>query len=240
MKVESILTKEGYIRRLGGEILYTPKGKELKTYIEEVIRKHLNRLQGMEVEFPLLIDYEKVPMSSFLRRGRRAQCIKVGLVENREFHLVRTCEELAAAYYQQQKSKNCIVYQIKTKFRDEPVESLGFLKRNEFQMADIYSFEREQNNYYSLIREAFIQICDELEIPIEIIKSEEVESQGFFSEEIYSSINDERIEIGHIYDFNDYYAKPLQMEFRMGSYGLGIDRIFACYVLNRLKRKRGK
>lgn len=232
MKLESILTDKGYIKRVGCEVLYTPKGKALKSHIEEVIRKKLNKIHAMEVEFPLLIDYKNVPMDYFLRRGRKSQCIKVNLLENREFYLVRTCEELAAAYYQEQKSKNCIVYQIKTKFRDEPKESLNFLKRNEFQMVDIYSFEQEQNVYYDQIRTAFIQICNELEIPIEIVRSGEFSDQGLFSEEFYSSIDGSQVEIGHIYNFNDYYAKPFQMEFRMGSYGFGIDRLFACLALN--------
>ncbi len=233
MKVENILTDGGYIKRVGGEILYTPKGKKVKNDIEAVIRKQLDEIHGMEVEFPILIDYERVPMDYLLRRGRRAQCMKVSLLEEREFYLVRTCEELAAAYYWQQELKDCIMYQIKTKFRDEPIETLDFLKRNEFQMLDIYSFEQGKKCYYGQIRTAFIQIFKELGISIEVKEAEEFRGQGIFSEEFYSLIDDKQIEIGHIYDFNDYYAKPLQMEFQMGSYGLGIDRLFACFVLNR-------
>ncbi|MDE6252896.1 MAG: hypothetical protein K2M78_09730 [Lachnospiraceae bacterium] len=232
MKVESILTDKGYIKRIGGEILYTASGKKLKTHIEEVIRKKLNKIEGMEMEFPLLVDYKKIQMDDLLRRGRRAQCIKLNLKENREVYLVRTCEELAAAYYARQEIKNCIIYQIKTKFRDEAEESLTFIKRNEFQMADIYSFEQEQNNYYEQIRDIFIQICNELFIPVDIVKSEEYMEQGIFSEELYSSVNGEMVEIGHIYDFADYYAKAFNKGFRMGSYGLGIDRLFACFVMN--------
>lgn len=232
MKTECILEAGGYIKRVGGEVLYTPKGKKIKNNIEAVIRKQMDKIRGMEVEFPLLIDYDRVPMDNMLKRGRRAQCMKVSLLEGQEYYLVRTCEELAAAYYQQQELKDCIMYQIKTKFRDEPAKTLDFLKRNEFQMLDIYSFEQGKNNCYGQIRAAFIQICKDLGIAVEVKESAEFKGQGIFSEEFYSLINDKQVEIAHIYDFNEYFAKPLQTEFQMGSYGMGIDRLFACFVLN--------
>ena len=232
MKVENILTEEGYIRRIGGGVLYTPKGKKLKNDIEEVIRKQLNKIHAKEVEFPMLVDYDKVPMDDFIKRGRRAQCMRVSLLEKRQFYLVRTCEELAAAYYQQQGLSECIIYQIKTKFRDEPKETLDFLKRNEFQMVDIYSFEQAKNRYYDQIRTSFIHICRELGLSIEIKESEEFRGQGTISEEFYSLLNGKKVEIGHIYNFSDYYAKPFQAEFQMGSYGLGVDRLFACFVIS--------
>ncbi|MFC1632149.1 aminoacyl--tRNA ligase-related protein, partial [Candidatus Omnitrophota bacterium] len=69
--------------------------------------------------------------------------------------------ELAGAYFKSYRQLPQILYQIQTKFRDEPRPRFGVLRSCEFIMKDAYSFDRDLeglNQNYSKMYDAYLRI----------------------------------------------------------------------------------
>jgi len=224
------LINSGLIAYVGGEIAFTPKGKQLKTKIENIIRKHLNLIDAKEVEFPLLIDCSDLNLDKKVLFGRYISSFRTSSKDGIEYILARTAEELAAKYFLKHKKDNTI-YQIKTKFRDENKKELSVIKRREFTMMDAYSFDKndkESKQTYQKMRQCFCDILQELNISFYI---QSVKEGGTVSEEFISKKDE--AELGHIYHLDGLYTKPYGLNnIVMGSYGLGIDRIMFAVALN--------
>ncbi len=229
MKIEKILLDKGMVKKIGGEIAYTGKGKRIKNKIEDVIRYHLDKINAVEIEFPTLVDYEEINMNKLIKRGRQVQCIQAVISEEKKLYLARTCEEFAASYFFSKKNNNeTIIYQIKSKYRNE--NELSFLKRREFTMADIYSYDKFDNENYNKIKNCIINILNELKIDFTFFSTDEGEEQGITSEEVISIKY--KLELGHLYKFKVIYSEPFDSNLNMYSFGLGVDRLFWLYLLN--------
>jgi prolyl-tRNA synthetase len=235
--IEQILTDDGLIYRIGGEVAYTPKGKQIKLEIEGNIRSHLNQI-AEEVELPVLIDYSTLKLNRERRilLGRLFSCFRTSSRDKTQHLLARTAEELAANYFSQNK-KEGVIYQIKAKFRDEKSTELDFLKRREFTMLDAYSFDAdhsESQKTYQKMKKCFAEILNDLGIPHSIQPAGDVCSNVQSEEFICGLENMAGVEVGHIYQMGNLYTKPYGLEqVMMGSYGLGIDRLFAAVAISR-------
>lgn len=61
-----------------------------------------------------------------------------------------------------------MIYQIQTKFRDEPRSRGGLIRVREFTMKDAYSFHTTQEDlerYYQIVHEAYHRIFERVGLP---------------------------------------------------------------------------
>ncbi|MDP7457101.1 MAG: hypothetical protein QGH47_00095 [Candidatus Woesearchaeota archaeon] len=234
--IERKLTDSGFVIRVGGEIAYTPLGKKLKTTIENKVRTQLNYLKAEEIELPTLVDYSKLQLDRNITFARNFSCFKTTTKEGYKLLLARTSEETATDYFMQRSREEAVVYQIKTKFRNENASELGFLKRQEFTMVDAYSFDHsveEMERTYRKVKESFAHLLSDLQIPFSMRDTTADCSFGMSSEEfLCDSEGLQGVELGHIFQLGDLYTKPYGRKLMMGSYGLGIDRLVAAVALS--------
>ena len=160
-----LLVRAGFIKRVANGI-YTLGMPALKmaSKIESIIREEMDRLDGQEVKFPVVMPKELWEMS-----GRYYSIgSEMARFKDRADHdmvLGMTHEEAAVHFamntvssYQKLPFK---IYQIQTKFRDEPRSRGGLIRVREFTMKDAYSFHMTQEDlekYYYKQLEAYNNI----------------------------------------------------------------------------------
>jgi len=101
-------------------------------------------------------------------------------------------------------------------------------------MVDVYSYEDDEKYVlYEVIKNCFIKVLEGINIPFEIIPSDEGKDQDIVSEEIIFKTSTKNIlEIGHLYKLGDVYSKPFGLKNNMSSHGMGIDRLVLAYILS--------
>ena len=156
----SLLLKAGFIRQLAsGLYSYLPLAWRSLRKIEAIVRDEIDRAGGQEVKLPAL-----QPAELWEESGRREafQDILFTLDDRRARPLVMapTHEEaitdLAKANVYSYRDLPVILYQIQTKFRDEPRPRGGLIRVREFDMKDAYSFDVNEDglaeNYDSMVQ----------------------------------------------------------------------------------------
>ncbi|HEY2138239.1 MAG TPA: aminoacyl--tRNA ligase-related protein [Xanthobacteraceae bacterium] len=141
-----LLTRAGYIDRLmAGVYSYLPLGLRVLNRIEDIIREEMNRIGAQEVLLPAL-----QPREIWERTGRWDKVdvlFKLQGQGDRDLALGPTHEEvvtpLVGNFIQSYRDLPTAVYQIQTKFRNEPRAKSGLLRGREFRMKDMYSFHAD-------------------------------------------------------------------------------------------------
>jgi prolyl-tRNA synthetase len=156
-----LLTRGGFINRLmAGVYSFLPLGVRVLNKIENIIRDELNAMGALEILMPAL-----QPKDIWEKTGRWD---KVGVLfkfkgqGERELTLGPTHEEvvtpLVSSFIRSYRDLPVAVYQIQTKFRDEPRAKSGLLRGREFRMKDMYSFHTTQadlDQFYDRTIEAY-------------------------------------------------------------------------------------
>lgn len=189
--VQDMLLKTGQITQTAsgiysyGHIPYLVE-KRIISIMEAVLKKY-----GIsEISLPLL-QTEKLWQSSgrlddYVNKGVMFQC----KTENGTFCLAPTAEEAVVDWAKTRFTSHRVlpvsVFQIGNKYRNE-IKTRGFLLRGrEFKMLDAYSFGRDKEDLekqYSVIRAAFLEIFQTLELPIVPVKADNGSIGGSGSEE---------------------------------------------------------
>ncbi|MBP3657332.1 MAG: proline--tRNA ligase [Clostridia bacterium] len=161
----SLMMRGGYIKPVGNGIFTLfPVTKRITAKIEKIIREEMNRIDGQELLFPVTMPaslwqesgrYESIG-SELLRFTDRSDAKMVlGMThEEASVHFVR---DVADSYTQYP----FMIYQIQTKFRDEPRCRGGLIRVREFTMKDAYSFHTSQEDlerYYAICYDAYNRI----------------------------------------------------------------------------------
>ncbi len=140
-----LLVRGGFIRKLAaGVYTYLPLGWKVHQKIAEIVRQEMNRIGGQEILMPAL-----VPLELLEESGRDKVPVLFHLKDRneRDFCLGFTHEEviadLARTDIQSWRQMPLYLYQIQTKFRDEPRPRGGLLRVREFTMKDGYSLDFE-------------------------------------------------------------------------------------------------
>jgi len=178
-----LLTQAGYIsREMAGVYTYLPLGYKVLRKIEQIIREEMEKVGAKEILMPAL-----QPKENWVTTGRWQDfeaLYKAKSHYDAEFALGPTHEEivvpLAKKFIQSYKDLPSYLFQIQTKFRDEPRAKSGLLRGREFSMKDLYSFhkdEKDLDNYYEKIRKAYKQTFKRLGLEVLIVEA----SGGSFS-----------------------------------------------------------
>lgn len=171
-----LLVQAGFIDQvMTGVFTFLPFGLLVLTKIENIVREEMNKI-GTEILMPSL-----APKQLWEKTGRIDTVdvlMKTGPANkaaeekhNAEYILNSTHEELVTPLIMKQnlsyKDLPLAVYQIQTKFRNEPRAKSGIMRTREFRMKDLYSFhtdEADLKRYYEVVKESYKIIYQRLGI----------------------------------------------------------------------------
>ena len=160
-----LLTRAGFMKRVANGI-YTlgMPAQKMALKIESIIRDEMNKIDGQEVKFPVVMPKEIWELSNRYYtigsemarfKDRAGQDLVLGMThEEAAVHFVTN----TISSYQR---LPFMIYQIQTKFRDEPRSRGGLIRVREFTMKDAYSFHNtfeDLEKYYYLQHQAYENI----------------------------------------------------------------------------------
>ena len=168
----ALLVRGGYIKNVGSGIfsmLYP--ATRITQKIEAIIRDEMNKVGGQEVILPVTMPaslwretgrFDSVGSELLRFKDRSGSDMVLGMThEEAVVHLVRDAAPSYTDY-------PFMVYQIQTKFRDEPRARGGLMRVREFTMKDAYSFHTSQEDlevYYEQCHKAYENIFSRVGIP---------------------------------------------------------------------------
>jgi len=140
-----LLLRAGYLRKLGaGVYTYLPLAWKVIRKMEQVLREEQELINSAEMRMPTL-----VPKELMEETGRWGLDVVYKLQDRRkaDFALGFTHEEVITDLARQElrswRDLPVMLYQVQTKFRDEPRPRGGVIRTREFLMFDAYSFDRD-------------------------------------------------------------------------------------------------
>ncbi len=171
-----LLIQAGYIHQeIAGVYTFLPLGLRVLNKIENIIREEMNKI-GMEIFMPTLAPVESWEKTG---RGNTNNVLMKTIPANAfakakndtEYIVSPTHEEivtpLVKEYIRSYKDFPIGVYQIQTKFRNEPRAKSGLMRCREFRMKDLYSFHTSSEDlkaYYEKTKEAYWKVFERLGI----------------------------------------------------------------------------
>ena len=207
-----LLVRSGFIQQIASGIFsLLPLGNRSISKIRNIIREEMNNIGAQEVNLPVVQPRDiweesgrattfSPPLASFIDRRER------------QMVLAPTHEEavtiMARANVKSYKDLPFILYQIQTKFRDEPRPRGGLLRVREFEMNDAYSFDTDEkglNKNYNSVITAYKNIFNRCGIKIEIVQADSGGIGGKDSNE-FVMITDSGEDIILLSDKGDYAA----------------------------------
>jgi len=174
-----LLLRAGFIRRLAaGVYSYLPLASRVLERIENIVRDEMNRSGAQELSLPTLHP-EELWVRSTRADSWGPELIRVKDRNDRMFCLGATHEEvitdLVAGDVKSYRELPINLYQIATKFRDEPRPRGGVIRAREFTMKDAYSFDVDEaalERSYQTMREAYCRIFGRFGLPHVIAEAE--------------------------------------------------------------------
>src|SRR5205814_9162740 len=174
-----LMIRAGLIRQLtAGSYDFLPLGLRSLKKAEAIVREEMNAIGANEVLLPALH-----PIELWQKSGRDAKygddMFRVKDRHGRWNVLAPTHEEcvteLVAAAINSYKQLPISLYQIQTKFRDEPRPRFGLLRVREFPMKDAYSFDADVeglNKSYEAMYGAYQKIFTRCGLPFVTVEAE--------------------------------------------------------------------
>ena len=189
-----LLLRAGYLRRAApGGYTWLPLGKLLLDRVTQVVREEMAAIGGQEVHFPALL-----PRGPYETSGRWTEygddIFTLADRRGAEHLLAPTHEEMAALLVRDlltsYRDFPLTVFQVQTKFRDEPRPRGGLLRGREFLMKDAYSFDLDQaglRTAYDRHRGAYQRIFDRLGLDYAVVTAMSGAMGGSASEEFLAA-----------------------------------------------------
>lgn len=174
-----LLTRAGMVRQLGaGAYSYLPLGFRTLNKAIAIVREEMNAAGAQELLMPAIHPVELWQESGrFGNMGGILMQLKLG--GGHDYVLGPTHEEvitdIARDLINSYKQLPTTLYQIQTKFRDEPRPRFGILRTREFIMKDAYSFGTDIEQLaasYDAMYEAYCRIFDRCGLPYVIVEAE--------------------------------------------------------------------
>ena len=190
------MIRSGLVKKVStGIYAYLPLGLKVLSKIKEIIRTELNNIGCSELLLPALL-----PSEPWKTTGRwelyGKEMFKLVDRTDREFCLGPTHEEIITEIVKNDiksyRDLPLFVYQIQTKFRDEPRPRFGVIRSKEFIMKDLYSFHADESSLlegYKKVFEAYQRIFSALSLDFLPIEADNGTIGGTFSHEFVSLSN---------------------------------------------------
>ena len=179
LRSHELMVRAGFIRQLGAGIFsYLHLGWRSIRKIEQILREEMDNIGGVEINMPVVH-----PADVWRKTGRYDEIddsmVRFNDRAERDMVLAMTHEEvvsdLALSEISSYKQLPVLIYQMQTKFRDEPRSRGGLIRVREFIMKDSYSLdtsweglEKQYDNHYW----AYYRIFKRAGLPVIAIKSD--------------------------------------------------------------------
>ena len=167
-----LMIRGGYIKSVGNGIFSLfPPALRIIEKIKSIIREEMNRISGQEILLPVAMPadlwkesgrFDAIGSELIRFKDRGGSDMVLGMTH--EEAIVHLARDTAQSYV----SYPFMVYQIQTKFRDEPRSRGGLIRVREFTMKDAYSFHLTQGDledYYDQCYKAYERIFARAGIP---------------------------------------------------------------------------
>lgn len=172
-----LLLRGGFIRKLSaGVYSYLPLGYKVVKKVMEIIREETNAVGGQELLMPAM-----QPSELWMETGRWGVDVLFKFEDRagREHGLGMTHEEvitdIARRDLRSYRQLPLNLYQIQTKFRDEPRPRGGVIRGREFIMLDSYTFDRNEEELdlsYRKMRSVFARSFARCGVDFIIVEAE--------------------------------------------------------------------
>jgi prolyl-tRNA synthetase len=242
LSTSDLLEKAGYIKQIqSGLFVQMNLMKRVINNIEKIVKDELEKVGCLEISL------NQIQSSNLWKKTGRydtygAEMFKLKDRSDKEMIFTGTNEELVThvvkEYVSSYKDLSFTFYQINNKFRDEIRCNGGLIRSKEFLMMDAYSFHRTKEElveYYSIMRECYINILNKLGLNFSIVVADSGEIGGSKSEEFVITTSEGDIEVGHIFQLDTKYSEKMEATYAdkdntekliaMGCYGIGISRL---------------
>ncbi len=174
-----LLLRAGMIAQTASGIYsYLPLGWRVLKKIEQIIREEINKTGGQELMLPVLQPFQLWQQSGryisfgeslFTLKDRKKHDLVLGPTHE------EVITELVHRYVQSYRDLPLLLYQIQTKFRDEPRPRGGLLRVREFIMKDLYSFDIAEaglDENYKKMTQAYKDIYARLDLPVLMVEAD--------------------------------------------------------------------
>ncbi|MBQ3938574.1 MAG: proline--tRNA ligase [Clostridia bacterium] len=169
---QNLMTRGGYMKQVGNGIysLFMP-AKRIQNKIERILREEMDAIDGQEVLFPVVMPatlwqssgrFDSIGRELLRFKDRSGADMVLGMTH--EEAAVQLAMNVAGTY----QKYPFMIYQIQTKFRDEPRARGGLIRVREFTMKDAYSFHTSQEDlekYYERAYRAYERIYARAGVP---------------------------------------------------------------------------
>jgi len=185
-----LMQRAGLIDKTSSGIYsFLPLGLSCLRKVESIVKEEMERIGAIELLLPTL-----TPSSLWKETGRWTEygddMFRVKDRKGAEFGLSPTHEEIICnivrGRVRSYKKLPLALYQIQTKFRDEPRPRAGIIRGREFLMKDAYSFHATEEcceKAYKKFFEAYCKIFDRCGFSYSIVEAEAGLIGGSFSHE---------------------------------------------------------
>lgn len=174
-----LLLKAGMINQLAaGVYSYLPLALRALQKIETIIREEMNAVGGQELQMPVLQPLEMWQTTErdlafgkglFTLGDRRERALVLGPTHE------EVITELVRRNVQSYRDLPLLLYQIQTKFRDEPRPRGGLMRVREFGMKDLYSFDANEeclNTTYQKLITAYKRIYERCGLDFVVVEAD--------------------------------------------------------------------
>jgi len=185
-----LLVRAGFVRRISaGVYSWLPLGYRTFRKIEQVVREEMDSAGFQEVHFPALLPKEPYESTNrwteygpdlFRLKDRKGNDYLLGPTHEEMF------TRMVKGEFSSYKDLPLSIYQIQTKYRDEPRPRSGIIRGREFVMKDSYSFDLDDAGLeasYNKHRQAYIKTFDRLGLKYNIVSAMSGAMGGSKSEE---------------------------------------------------------
>ncbi len=174
-----LLLRSGMIHQIAtGVYAYLPLGWRSLRKLEQIVREELDSVGCQELRMPAL-----QPLELWEKSGRHIAFGKnlFSIVDRRDRKLFlgptheEVITELARHQVRSYRDLPQLLYQIQTKFRDEPRPRGGLLRVREFDMMDLYSFDTDWEALdvsYQKVKQAYQRIYDRCGLPTMMVEAD--------------------------------------------------------------------
>ena len=174
-----LLLRTGMIHKIASGIyVYGPLVWRSMNKIMHILREEMNAVDGQEINMPVT-----APADLWIETGRwnsvGSELVRWKDRGGRDMVLSMTHEETITDFVRSQissyKQLPFMLYQIQTKFRDEPRSRGGLIRVREFTMKDGYSFhltDEDMDAYYERVAHAYYRIFNRAGIDVVSVQSD--------------------------------------------------------------------